>query len=81
MNAITRDILNIKVENINYALGLTSNKYFIQKAYGGYRLCKTTNEAGGCADITERMTKKELASVLDGIYNTIRASGLMATEK
>ena len=59
MNAITQDILNIKVENINYALGLTSNKYFIQKAYGGYRLCKTTNEAGGCADITERMTKKE----------------------
>lgn len=81
MNAITQDILNIKVENINYALGLTSNKYFIQSAYGGYRLCKTTNSAGGCADITERMTKKELAKVLDGIYNTIRASGLMATEK
>lgn len=81
MNTITKDILNIKVENINYALGLTSNKYFIQSAYGGYRLCKTTNGAGGCADITERMTKKELAKVLDGIYNTIRASGLMATEK
>lgn len=81
MNRITLDILNIKVGNINYALGLTHNKYFIQSVYGGYRLCKTTNEAGGCADITERMTKAELAKVLDGIYNTIRASGLIATEK
>lgn len=80
MNTITKDILNIDVENINRALNLTSNKYFIQSAYGGYRLCKTTNEAGGCADITELMTKRELAKVLDGIYNTIRANKLVPTE-
>ncbi len=78
---ITNDILRIKVENINSQLGLTAHKFVLNSAYGGVRLCRETNENGGCQDISERMTKAEMAKVLDAMYNAVVAAHMFAAEK
>lgn len=78
---ITNDVLRIKVENINSQLGLTAHKFVLNSAYGGVRLCRETNENGGCQDISERMTKAEMAKVLDAMYNAVVAARMFAAEK
>lgn len=78
---ITNDILRIKVENINSQLGLTAHKFVLNSAYGGVRLCRETNENGGCQDISERMTKAEMAKTLDAMYNAVVAARMFAAEK
>jgi len=47
--------------------------YYIDKAYGGYRLEKITNKGGGCAVISYRSTKKELGLYLRGMVEGLRA--------
>ena len=47
------------------------DRYVIDQAYGGYKLCRYCNEGGGEYDITNyRMTARELYYVLCGI-NTV----------
>ena len=78
---ITKDILNIKVQNINSQLELNAHKFVLNYAYEGVRLFRETNEHGGLQDISERMTKKEMAKVLDAMYNAIIAARMFAAEK
>ena len=78
---ITKDILNIKVQNINSQLGLDAHRFVLNYAYEGVRLCRETNEHGGCQDISERMTKNEMAKVLDAMYNAVIAARMFAAEK
>ena len=78
---ITKDILNIKVQNINSQLELTAHKFVLNYAYESVRLCRETNEHGGLQDISERMTKKEMAKVLDAMYNAVIAARMFAAEK
>ena len=78
---ITKDILNIKVQNINSQLELNAHKFVLNYVYESVRLCRETNEYGGLQDISERMTKKEMAKVLDAMYNAIIAARMFATEK
>lgn len=78
---MTKDLLNIKVANINSHLGLDAHKFVLNYAYEGVRLCRETNEHGGCQDISERMTKPEMAKVLDAMYNAIIAARMFAAEK
>ena len=47
--------------------------YYIDKAYGGYRLEKITNKGGGCMDVSLRSTKKELNLYLKGMVEGLRA--------
>ena len=78
---ITKDILNIKVQNINSQLELNAHKFVLNYAYESVRLFRETNEHGGLQDISERMTKKEMAKVLDAMYNAIIAARMFAAEK
>lgn len=78
---ITKDILSIKVANINSQLGLDAHKFVLNYAYEGVRLCRETNENGGLQDISERMTKNEMAKTLDTLYNAVIAARMFAAEK
>lgn len=78
---ITKDILAVKVANINSQLELNAHKFVLNYAYEGVRLCRETNDHGGCQDISERMTKPEMAKVLDALYNAIVAARMFAAEK
>jgi len=78
---ITKEVLRAKVNNINGQLGLDTHKFVLNYAYEGVRLCRETNEHGGCQDISERMTKGEMAKVLDAMYNAIVAAHMVANEK
>lgn len=78
---ITKDILSIKVANINSQLGLDAHKFVLSYAYEGVRLCRETNENGGLQDISERMTKNEMAKTLDTLYNAVIAARMFAAEK
>ena len=78
---ITKDILNIKVQNINSQLELNARKFVLNYVYEGVKLCRETNKYGGLQDISERMTKKEMAKVLDAMYNAIIAARMFAAEK
>ena len=77
MTRITNSILERKVENINRKMNNQAGKGFcLEFAYGGVRLCKYVNEHGGLTDISERMSRPEMAKVLDAIYNTLYAFNL-----
>lgn len=78
---ITKDILRIKVENINNQLGLDVHKFALNYAYEGVRLCRETNEHGGYQDISERMTNSEMAKVLDAMYNAVIVARMFVAEK
>ena len=41
-------------------------------AYGGYRLEKIVNESGGCSDISNRGTKKEIYTIVNSMVNGIK---------
>lgn len=48
-------------------------RYTIDHAYGGYKLCRYCNESGGVYEITNyRMTARELYYVLTGINTVLR---------
>ena len=48
-------------------------RYVIDHAYGGYKLCRYCNEGGGEYEITHyRMTARELYYVLTGINTVLR---------
>lgn len=48
-------------------------RYVIDHAYGGYKLCRYCNEGGGEYEITTyRMTARELYYVLTGINTVLR---------
>ena len=48
-------------------------RYVIDHAYGGYKLCRYCNESGGEYEITNyRMTARELYYVLTGINTVLR---------
>ena len=46
--------------------------YYLDAAYGGYRLNRVCNTGGGCSDISDRMTKRELHSHLRTINEILR---------
>ena len=46
--------------------------YYIGMAYGGYRLEKIVNESGGCSDISNRWTKKEIYTIVNSMVNGIK---------
>ena len=49
------------------------DRYTIEHAYGGYKLCRYCNEGGGVYDVTSyRMTARELYYVLTGINTVLR---------
>ena len=49
------------------------DRYVIDHAYGGYKLCRYCNEGGGVYDVTNyRMTARELYYVLTGINTVLR---------
>ena len=78
---MTKEVLRAKVNNINSQLGLDVHKFVLNYAYEGVRLCRETNEHGGTQDISERMSKGEMAKVLDAIYNAVVAARMVAIEK
>ena len=41
------------------------NVYYIDRAYGGYRLCQICSNGKGSKDLTLRTTKKELWYIVD----------------
>ena len=48
-------------------------RYVIDHAYGGYKLCRYCNESGGVYDVTNyRMTARELYYVLTGSNTVLR---------
>ena len=48
-------------------------RYTIDHAYGGYKLCRYCNDGGGVYEITSyRMTARELYYVLTGINTVLR---------
>ena len=48
-------------------------RYIIDHAYGGYRLCRYVTDGGGVMDITNyRMTARELYYVITGINTVLR---------
>lgn len=71
MTRMTNKILQAKVENINLRLGLNGEGSFcLTFGCGGVRLHKM-EESGGLSDVSERMTKAEMAKVLDALYDAI----------
>ena len=65
---ITKTILDKKLENLNRQFN--TNLFVLNYAYGGVRLCKTFNENGGLTEISERVSKSEMARIIDAISNT-----------
>lgn len=65
---ITKAILSAKVEYLNT---ITNGNYDLDYAYGGVRLVHLTNEHGGVADVSERVSKAEMARILDSIENVV----------
>ena len=66
---MTKEVLRAKLEQLN---SLTSNTYDFDYAYGGVRLVKICNEHGGVSDMSERVKKREMATILDALLNVTR---------
>lgn len=77
MERITEGQLVQMVKRINTITGSSQYTYeggksnvgnfHLDGAYGGWKLSRITNEAGGCTDVFQNgfMTKRELANMLD----------------
>ncbi len=65
---ITNEILNAQVKNINAHLPIT---LVLNYAYGGVKLCRKVGE--GVADISSRMSNREMSEMLEVMYTTIMA--------
>lgn len=65
---ITNEILEKKVAILNMH---SIKEYKLDFANGGVRLCKKSNDYGGLSDISERVSKTEMARILDAIINYI----------
>lgn len=65
---ITKAVLAAKVQYLN---DITGGSYDLDYAYGGVRLVRLTNEHGGIADMSERVSKPEMARILDSITNVV----------
>lgn len=71
MARMTNKILEAKVENINLRLGLNGDGSFcLTFGCGGVRLHKM-EESGGLSDVSNRVTKTEMANILDTLYDVI----------
>lgn len=70
---VTKKDLNIRVKRINNILKENGKKekYHIEIAYGGYRLCRIVNENSGCRDISYKVTCKELYNTLYTLENVL----------
>lgn len=70
---VTKKDLNTIVNRINSILKENGKKekYCIDIAYGGYRLCRIVNENGGCRDISFRVTCRELYNTLYTLENVL----------
>ena len=59
----------------NFRLAGNPNVYFIEKAYGGYRLCQICKDGRGSKNIIkERTTKPKLIKMIDMILYGINLS-------
>lgn len=65
---ITKTVLAAKVQYLN---SITGGSYDLDYAYSGVRLVRLTNEHGGVADMSERVSKPEMAHILDTIINIV----------
>lgn len=80
MARITNKILEAKVGFLNHRLGLNGpGSFALSFGCGGVRLHKL-DEHGGQSDISERMTRSEMAKTLDALYNAIVYFNLKAVE-
>lgn len=71
MRRTKTDLYNL-VKNLNSALNLDdNNKFELDFAYGGVRLCKLTNPHGGMSDLSDRVTISEMYEILCTIENTV----------
>lgn len=74
---ITNRILEIKVKNLNEKMRNEEGKGLVlEYAYGGVRLCKVCNEHGGLRDLSERVSRPEMARILDSISNLLYSFNL-----
>lgn len=81
MARITNKILEAKVEFLNSRLGLNgAGSFALSFGCGGVRLHKL-EELGGQTDISERMTRAEMAKTLDALYNALVYFNLKVEEK
>ena len=75
---ITAKELDVMVDRINRRNGIkeatykTVGAFVIDKAYGGYRVCKIVNESGGQSDKSDRGTASETYSWLCGYETALR---------
>lgn len=65
---ITKEILRNKLDMLN---SMCSEKYVLDYAYGGVRLCRSTNEYGGLSDMSERVTQFEMGRILDTVVSIV----------
>tara|TARA_R100000329_G_scaffold27716_2_gene25805 strand:- start:1202 stop:1459 length:258 start_codon:yes stop_codon:yes gene_type:complete len=73
MERITMKHLEYQLRILNSYFGIegtewnTVGRYYVEQAYGGYRLVRIVNEGGGERDISKRGTKREIYEQLYSI--------------
>ena len=70
---ITKTILNVKVNNLNSALGLKTGdvgSFVLSFAYGGVALEKLC-ETGGASRISSRVNFATMAEIIDSIETSV----------
>jgi hypothetical protein len=78
MERITMKHLDRQIKILNGYFGIdewdyrTAGHFYVECAYGGYRLVRTVNEGGGCRDISiRRGTKREIYEQLYAMNNVL----------
>ena len=78
MQRTTMKDLDRQIKILNAYFGIhewdysTPGHFYVECAYGGYRLVRTVNEGGGCKDISiRRGTKREIYEQLYAINNVL----------
>ena len=75
---ITMKHLEFQLRILNEHFGIKDPKwntvghFYVEQAYGGYRLVRVMNEGGGERDISKRGTKREIYEQLYSINKVLR---------
>lgn len=71
-NRISKETLSAKIRFLNSLAPDTERRPFrLNYAYGGVRLERIINTEGGAESMSERVTKGEMARILDTLTNTL----------
>ena len=69
MERITRKNLESMIDTLNNIKPMSDSKFALDIAYGGYRLVKRYNATGGEADLSVRVSARELWNIMQSIRN------------